>query len=88
MAGSQVRLARGGMTMWRAWVGFNFSHSVGAMLFGVLCIVTGSVIATASLSGWVLLLLAAVGLIYPDHGHRGSSHVPAVGVAELRYFPV
>jgi hypothetical protein len=23
-------------TMWRAWIGFNASHSLGAMLFGVL----------------------------------------------------
>jgi len=38
MAESQPRLARGGATMWRAWVGFNFSHSLGAVLFGGLCI--------------------------------------------------
>ena len=30
MVESPVRLARGGTTMWRAWVGFNFSHSLGA----------------------------------------------------------
>lgn len=29
MSSSGVRLARGGTTMWRAWVGFNFSHSLG-----------------------------------------------------------
>jgi len=23
-------------TMWRAWVGFNFSHSMGAILFGLV----------------------------------------------------
>jgi hypothetical protein len=23
-------------TMWRAWIGFNASHSIGAMLFGLL----------------------------------------------------
>ena len=34
MSSSGVRLARGGTTMWRAWVGFNFSHSLGAILFG------------------------------------------------------
>src|SRR6185436_17582445 len=24
------------MTMWRAWVGFNVSHSMGALLFGLV----------------------------------------------------
>ena len=23
-------------TMWRAWIGFNFSHSMGAILFGLI----------------------------------------------------
>ena len=81
MAGSQVRLARGGMTMWRAWVGFNFSHSVGAVLFGVVCIVTGTVIATASVPGWILLLLAAVGLVYLIIGVLYWFRIPIAGIA-------
>src|SRR5262245_17683262 len=35
-------------TMWRAWVGFNASHSMGAMLFGLiygfLAVVHGSLL--------------------------------------------
>src|ERR1700675_5209623 len=38
MTASPLRLSRGGTTMWRAWVGFNFSHSVGAVMFGFGCI--------------------------------------------------
>jgi hypothetical protein len=64
MARSRLRLARGGTTMWRAWVGFNFSHSLGAVLFGALCIFAGAVIGTVTVPGWMLFLLAAVGLIY------------------------
>jgi hypothetical protein len=64
MAGSRLRLARGGTTMWRAWVGFNFSHSLGAALFGVLCIFAGAVVGTIAVPGWMLFLLPAVGLIY------------------------
>lgn len=81
MAGSQVRLARGGMTVWRAWVGFNFSHSVGAVLFGVLCIATATVIATASVPGWILLLLSAVGLIYFTIGVLYWFRIPITGIA-------
>jgi hypothetical protein len=64
MARSQVRLARGGTTMWRAWVGFNFSHSLGVVLFGALCIFAGAVIGTVAVPGGVLFLLSAIGLTY------------------------
>jgi len=36
MANSAVRIARGGTDMWRAWIGFNFSHSLGVLLVGAL----------------------------------------------------
>ena len=41
MKGTGVRLARGVTTMWRAWVDFNFSHSLGAIVFGSGCIAAG-----------------------------------------------
>jgi len=44
---SHLRLARGRTTMWQAWVGFNFSHSLGVVLFGAL-----SVAAGRSSRGW------------------------------------
>jgi hypothetical protein len=40
MARSRVRLT-GGMDMWRGWVGFNLSHSVGILAFGAFVVVTG-----------------------------------------------
>ena len=42
MANSAVRLSRGGTDMWRAWIGFNFSHSLGVLLFAALAVWTGS----------------------------------------------
>ena len=36
MANSALRLSRGGTDMWRAWIGFNFSHSLGVLLVGTL----------------------------------------------------
>src|SRR5712691_5725954 len=36
----------GGTDMWRAWIGFNFSHSLGVLLFGALEVWAGSRIKT------------------------------------------
>src|SRR5260370_12178612 len=38
MANSALRLSGGGTDMWRAWIGFNFSHSLGILLFAALAI--------------------------------------------------
>ena len=64
MAKSQVRLAQGGTTMWRAWVGFNFSHSLGALMFGALCCGAGAVLGTIVMPAWILFLFVAVALVY------------------------
>jgi hypothetical protein len=81
MARSQLRLARGGTTMWRAWVGFNFSHSLGAALFGALCIFAGAVVGTVAIAGWMLFLLPAVALIYLVLGVLYWFRTPVAGIA-------
>jgi hypothetical protein len=40
MTRSGLRLTRR-TDMWRAWVGFNFSHSLGALVFAAFVFVTG-----------------------------------------------
>src|SRR6516165_12203614 len=50
MANSALKLSRGGTDMWRAWIGFNFSHSLGVLLFGGLAIWSGSRINTLPLA--------------------------------------
>jgi len=42
MANSALRLSGGGTDMWRAWIGFNFSHSLGLLLFAALAIWAGA----------------------------------------------
>jgi hypothetical protein len=64
MTRSHLRLTRGRTTMWQAWVGFNFSHSLGVVLFGALSITTGTIIATMAVPGLLLLSLFAIGLVY------------------------
>lgn len=81
MAGSQVRLARGGTTMWRAWVGFNFSHSLGAVLFGGLCIGASVVLGAIAVPGWILVLLVAIACVYLGLSVLYWFRIPTAGIA-------
>ena len=87
MARSHLRLAGRRTTMWQAWVGFNFSHSLGVVLFGALCIATGIAGAALPLPGFVLLAFAAIGLAYVVIGAKYWFRVPiacaAAGTALL-----
>jgi hypothetical protein len=80
MAESPVRLARGGTTMWRAWVGFNFSHSMGAILFGMLCIGAGLALGTIILPAWILLVLVLIALMYAGLSILYWFRIPTVGI--------
>lgn len=81
MSASGVRLARGGTTMWRAWVGFNLSHSLGAMMFSLVCIAAGLSFGALAWSKAVLLVPVAIGLIYLWLAIRFWFRVPAIGIA-------
>lgn len=50
-------------TMWRAWVGFNASHSYGAMLFGVVWGYLALRQAPFLSDSWFLLALGVVVLL-------------------------
>jgi hypothetical protein len=81
MAASPLRLSRGGTTMWRAWVGFNFSHSVGVVLFGVICVGAGDALGAMVVPVWVLLVLAVISVIYLGLSARYWFWVPTAGIA-------
>ena len=81
MGRSHLRLTRGRTTMWQAWVGFNFSHSLGVVLFGALSIATGGIIARVAVPGLILLLLFAIGLIYVVIAALYWFRVPIAGAA-------
>ena len=78
---SHLRLTRGRTTMWQAWVGFNFSHSLGVVLFGALCVTTGTLIQALAVPALILLSLCAVGLIYVAIGARYWFRIPTTGAA-------
>ncbi len=46
--------------MWLAWVGFNLSHSLGVVLFGVLVVLVGRSEAVFEVEGRVFLPLAVL----------------------------
>ena len=79
MANSALRLSGGRTDMWRAWVGFNFSHSLGVLMVAALAVWAGSranalpvgIVPALTLIGCVYLVLA---LVY-------WFRAPAIGVA-------
>ncbi|MEO8062649.1 MAG: hypothetical protein ABI821_07860 [Pseudomonadota bacterium] len=81
MQNSKIRLTRGAATMWQGWVGFNFSHSVGAVFFGgTLCSIAAS-LGRLSLSPWVLLVLAGLSGMYLLLALKYWFRVPVLGTA-------
>ena len=81
MSDSGLRLARGATTMWRAWVGFNFSHSLGLVTFGAGCIAVGLSLQSFALPKSALLVPVAIGAIYSLLAVRYWFRAPAIGTA-------
>jgi hypothetical protein len=79
MADSAVRLSDGGTDMWRAWVGFNFTHSLGLLLLAAGAICAGWRINTLPHS--VLCALTLVGCIYLVISLLYFFRAPVIGVA-------
>ena len=69
-------------TMWKAWVGFNASHSLGAMLFGL---VYGYLALAQPAMFFASVFLSLLGLAfllaYLGLAHRYWFRIPFVGVA-------
>ena len=80
MAKSSLRLSQGGTDMWRAWIGFNFSHSLGVLLVGALAIWAGSRAKTFPI-GVITPALTLIGCIYLVLCLLYWFRDPAIGVA-------
>jgi hypothetical protein len=78
---SSLRLTRGKTSIWNAWVGFNFSHSLGVIWFGASCIVLGLASTMFPLPKHALLapVFFAAALLWL--GVRYWFKVPAIGIA-------
>lgn len=78
MANTSLRLSRGGTDMWRAWIGFNFSHSLGVLLVGALAVWAGS---RNTFPPAIVPVLTLVGAVYLVLALRYWFWTPALGVA-------
>ena len=81
MAGTGLRLAGNATTMWRAWVGFNFSHSLGAALFGAGCITAGLLLTPGAIPRAALLVPVMVSALYLVMAIKYWFRIPAGGTA-------
>jgi len=76
-------------TMWRAWVGFNASHSYGALLFGAVYGYLALVHSTFLFQSRFLLVLGLVALIaYAFLGKRYWFSIPFRGIVLATAFYV
>lgn len=79
MANSPLRLSGGRTDMWRAWIGFNFSHSLGVLMVAALAVWAGSR-ANTLLVG-ILPALTLIGCVYLVLALLFWFRSPAIGVA-------
>lgn len=80
MANSAVRISRGGTGMWRAWIGFNFSLSLGVLLVGALGMCAGCRMKVLPVS-IIMPRLTLLGCVYEVLALLYWFWIPAVGVA-------
>jgi hypothetical protein len=78
MVQSTVRLTRGRTTMWDAWLGFNISHGLGALIFGALAMTVGAFHAGLLATPLVLSAIVSVSLAYFVLAVRFWFYVPIV----------
>jgi hypothetical protein len=80
MANSALRLSGGRTDMWRAWVGFNFSHSLGVLLVAGLAFWAGSRFNTLPV-GVIIPVLTLIGCLYLVLALLYWFRIPAIGIA-------
>ena len=80
MANSALRLSAGRTDMWRAWIGFNFSHSLGVLMVAGLALWAGSRFNTLPV-GIIMPALTLIGCLYLVLALLYWFRTPAIGVA-------
>ena len=80
MANSALRLSGGRTDMWRAWIGFNFSHSLGVLMVAGLALWAGLRFNTLPV-GIIIPALTLIGCVYLVLALLYWFSAPAIGVA-------
>jgi len=81
MKSTGVRFARGRTSMWDAWLGFNISHGLGALIFGVAVVVLSNYPILIETSKMLLLLPVIAGLAYFYLAVQFWFYLPAIGIS-------
>lgn len=79
MAHAPLTISRRGTDVWRAWVGFNFSHSLGLLLFAAVAIGAGA--RVERLPGGIMPALILIGGVYMVLALLYWFRTPAIGAA-------
>ena len=81
MARATIRLTRR-TDLWRAWVGFNLSHGLGAVVFGTMVMVTGRSDAAFSSDASLMIPIATlIAALYLGLAMKYWFRTPIVGCA-------
>ena len=67
--------------MWQGWVGFNLSHSLGALMFAAACFIVVACLRIFAFSPWALFALAAVSALYLLMAAQYWFRIPILGTA-------
>lgn len=79
MQGSSLALTRQ-TTMWRAWLGFNLSHGIGVLFFGLIYLILAFSDSSLLAKVWPLPVLAvAISVSYLLLSIKYWFHIPAIG---------
>ncbi|MEO8019258.1 MAG: hypothetical protein ABI769_15705 [Pseudomonadota bacterium] len=81
MQAAKIRLTRGESSMWEGWVGFNLSHSLGALMFSASCFIVAACLRIFAFSPWALFALAAISAVYLLLAVQYWFRIPILGTA-------
>jgi hypothetical protein len=79
MQASKMRLSRGATTMWQAWISFNLTHSLAAMMLGAACFIVAACFRIFAFPPGALFALAGVSFLITLIGLRYWFGVPRAG---------
>lgn len=79
MADVPMRFGGHRTSMWRAWLGFNLSHSLGLMVFGGFILIWALQDSTVAQDLWLQVIGTTIGLVYLVLAVRFWFYGPVVG---------
>jgi hypothetical protein len=76
---ARLRLSRGATTMWQAWISFNLTHSLAALMLGAACFIVAACFRIYAFPPAALFALAGVSSVITLIGLRYWFGIPRAG---------